>query len=480
MSTQYSVLSALIAIAGALFFYRLEERGLWASHEARAAQHAQVMLDTGDWSLPRLYDGSADLQKPPGYYWLVALSALLAEEPVDAWHVRFPAAFAGLITVLLVYGFLVLRGRPLAGLIAGLVLATTLRFTGMARVARIDMPLTAAITAAVLCYTLSWHRQGKSAHGLRLLAWACAGVAMLLKGPIGLAIPFVIIAVYSFRAKLAHGWTSSIVGPLVLAAVALPWFWWANAATGGELFHTFIWYHNVERALGGADALASHPWWYYVPRFAVDCLPWTPTLIYLLIWSYRCADADSPLGVIWFAVTLTLLSCVSFKRADYLLPLYPGVAIFIGSAGERWFVTRRRVTRRWAGGSFAVLVTGSLAGWAIYEHRIVPELDAPRDIRPLAIAINQRVPLAEPIVLFRAENHWLAFQLGPRVHTLVEWGDLNAWLAQPGHRYVIMPPPVAQEYAKHFGPRLEIAVDQRDLLAGPTHRPLLLLRTADP
>ena len=52
---------------------RLGHRDLYSSHEARAAQNAQRMLDTGAWSLPVLFDGQADLQKPPGFYWLVAV-----------------------------------------------------------------------------------------------------------------------------------------------------------------------------------------------------------------------------------------------------------------------------------------------------------------------------------------------------------------------------------------------------------------------
>src|SRR5262249_31931763 len=42
-----------ILIAG-LFYYRLDARDLWASHEARAAQNAQRILDDGAWGLPRL------------------------------------------------------------------------------------------------------------------------------------------------------------------------------------------------------------------------------------------------------------------------------------------------------------------------------------------------------------------------------------------------------------------------------------------
>ena len=61
----------------------------------------QMMLDTGDWLLPRLFDKRVELQKPPCYYWCVALLGWLHGGQVDAWCVRLPAALAALATVLL-------------------------------------------------------------------------------------------------------------------------------------------------------------------------------------------------------------------------------------------------------------------------------------------------------------------------------------------------------------------------------------------
>src|SRR5258708_2323712 len=87
------VLCAL-AVSYLLFFHRLADRDLWSSHEARAGMDAQTMLDDGAWGLPRLFSGETDLQKPPLYYWLIALRALPRGGVVDAWAVRLPAAGA--------------------------------------------------------------------------------------------------------------------------------------------------------------------------------------------------------------------------------------------------------------------------------------------------------------------------------------------------------------------------------------------------
>src|SRR5437660_2380737 len=132
-----------------LFFYRLADRDLWSSHEARAGMDAQAVLDGGLGVLPCLFDDRLELQKPPLYYWLVAGIAWLRGGAVDAWAVRLPSALSALGCVLLLaLGLARVRGRPLAGLQAALVLASAVHFTWLARIGRIDMPLTLTVTVA--------------------------------------------------------------------------------------------------------------------------------------------------------------------------------------------------------------------------------------------------------------------------------------------------------------------------------------------
>ena len=125
----------LLAVCGCLFFWGLGERDLNASHEARAAQNAQMVLTGGHWLLPRLYDGHLELQKPPMYYWLVALLGFAGGGEVGPWAVRLPAALSALGCVLFLHLLGCRRGRPTAGFLAALALATCLHFT-MAKASR--------------------------------------------------------------------------------------------------------------------------------------------------------------------------------------------------------------------------------------------------------------------------------------------------------------------------------------------------------
>ncbi|HEX3150437.1 MAG TPA: glycosyltransferase family 39 protein, partial [Gemmataceae bacterium] len=139
----------LILLCGSVFLQGIQSRDLWASHEARAAQNAQGILDDGNWLLPRLFDVQVELQKPPAFYWMVAAIGWL-RGGVDSWAVRLPAVIAGTLTVLMVWWHLHKRGRPVAGFLAGAMLAGAVHFTGTARIGRIDVPLACVIAAIMM------------------------------------------------------------------------------------------------------------------------------------------------------------------------------------------------------------------------------------------------------------------------------------------------------------------------------------------
>jgi len=470
-----------------LFFARLGHRDLYSSHEARAAQNAQRMLDTSDWGLPVLFDGRADMQKPPAYYWMVAALGWLNGGSVTEWVARFPAALAGLFCVLLVYGFLRADGRPTAAMIAALVLATANHFTGITRTARLDVPLALAVTMSLLafyrgCVTATpfrWH----------LLSAVSAGFAVLLKGPVALAligpaaVAWLLVERRYSQARLP--WMSALLGPCVVVGVALPWFLWANAATDGEFLRIFFWHHNVARFTGSSPLLASHPWWYYAPRFAFDVLPWTPVLLSLVVWSVRSGhwrrDPAFRFGSITTVVMIAVLSAAKFKRADYLLPAFPFVAIALGCAAEAWLNSRTlprsvRVARF----AFGAFLGGAVVGWVIMTCVIEPAEQAKEEKRRFAEVIRAHAPTPTVILQFRMESHLLSYHLGMPVHTFVEWGELNELLAAPGPHFVVMPP----EYVFATGEivtrrKLVEIVRLEAYTAGKPLRPLVFLRTAD-
>lgn len=483
--------AALLVVCGFLFFHHLAARDLWSSHEARAAQDAQTILDDGRWGLPHLFDGEPELQKPPLYYWAVAALARCRGGAVDAWAVRLPSALAALGCVLALYGLGACRGRPVAGLVSAAALATALHFTWLARVGRIDMPLTLTVGLAVGAGHLA--RVGRHRVGWLLAVYLAVAAGVLLKGPIGAVLPAAVAGTHLLlEGELPAPWRPRAwLGLLhrlglwwglpLVAVLALPWFVWANAHTHGELFRVFFWHHNVERGFDGAGGLRQHPWWFYGPRLALDFLPWSPLLPaaawFLLRRGRWREDPEARLGVAWLLTVLVLLSCVRFKRADYLLPAFPGAALFLGCAAERCYLAARRPGRLAL--AFGTALAGCALGWWVYVDRVLPRDEPALEQRRFAAEVRRRAPAPRPVLFFWTENHPLAFHVGRPLHILIEWEDLDAWAGRPGPTYVVMPPEVAREWPRHLrSGRLVEVLRSTDLAGADQKRPLVLLRTA--
>jgi 4-amino-4-deoxy-L-arabinose transferase-like glycosyltransferase len=479
-----------------LFFFRLGHRDLYSSHEARAAQNAQRMLDTGEWGLPTLFDGRRDLQKPPLYYWLAAAAGYLNDGVVTEWVVRLPAALAGLVCTLLVYATLRRESGEGAAIAGMLVLATANHFTGISRTARIDVPLTCAVAASLLAFRLGCHPRThrlSSRLGWHVVAALAAAVAVMSKGPVGLALICPAAAAWLLlewltlpRDERPHLPMASLVMISgIVALVALPWFVWANRATDGEFFQVFFWHHTIARFTGSSPQLATHPWWYYVPRFAVDFLPWTPALLVAVLWSIRSGhwkrDGLFRFSAMAFAVIVLVLSAARFKRADYLLPAYPFAAMAVAAAIPAWLDSRPRPSSvRVAQWAFGAAVVASTVGWLVMMVVVEPAEQAREEKRRFAEMIRTHAPAPATILQFRMESHLLSYHLGRPVHTFVEWGELNELLARPGPHFVVMPPEYVYPAGQIATSRKLVPIARLDeYTRGKPSRPLVFLRTMD-
>ncbi len=476
-----------------LFFHRLADRDLWSSHEARAGMDAQTILDDGVWGLPRLYDGRLEMQKPPLYYWMVAMLAWLRGGVVDAWAVRLPAAGAAALCILLTgIGLGVGCKRAQAGIITAIVLATALHFTWLARIGRIDMPLTLSVTLALGGLYLARSRPPQRRWPLLVLAYLAVAAGVMLKGPIGFVLPAAVMSLHRMGElglpRLRHWRIGSAElaelgvwwGVPLIAALTLPWFMWANRATDGEFFRVFLWHHNIERGFGGSN-LRANPWWFYLPQFVGDFLPWSLLFPWAVWWSYRRGlwrtDAEARFGLVWFLSVLLVLSCSRFKRADYLLPAYPGAAVFLGCIGQHWLGELAPRRRQLAIASFAGLAGIMATVWVVRVEWQLPARESYRDYRAFAARIRQLAPCPDEVVFFRTEAHPLAFHLGRPLALVVQWAELKARLLQPGTHYVVTPPQCAEESRLYLpGIRLERILGNTDLSGGEHERPLILLR----
>jgi 4-amino-4-deoxy-L-arabinose transferase-like glycosyltransferase len=451
LNGRVGAVAAVALISGGLLFTRLDDRDLWSSHEARAAQNAIHFSDTGHWGVLRAFDGTPDLQKPPLYYWLVAGIAWLRGGPVDATAVRLPAAAAGWLLTVLVS--VVLLRRPVAALIAGLSLATACHFVAIARTARVDVPLALAVAVALV----SLRARAHAATAAAIAGVAIAG-ALLLKGPVSLALILAAgLSIWSVNRDALVGPKACFVAVAFGITLAAPWFIAAILETNGEFVRVFFYRHNLQRAAGTADGLARHPVSFYLVRWMVDWLPWSPAVLAACWLTWRSggwrSDSDLRFGAAWAAAMTVVLSLSQFKRADYLISAYAGVAIALGCAAERAYLALPMLQRDSARRIASATIVAVVAAYVLIEAAFMPGWDRQRERRSAAGEVHRHVPPGAPIVLFRVEDHLLTLHLGKPIATVVEWENLAVWLRQRPRCWVIMP---ACE-AEHWSARLPFA-----------------------
>src|SRR5215470_8645164 len=175
----------LVVICIVLFFQNPNDAPFYDKQEGREALVVWEIIHSGNWILP-LRNGVEIPSKPPLYHWLAALTAKSAHR-LDEFTVRFPSAFLGTLGVLLTYlTGAILWGRS-AGLVAALILSTSVEWRQAAKVARVDMTLTLVLIFAFLFFFYSYRTGGGRKKAIIL--GFILGLATLAKGPLGFVVP---------------------------------------------------------------------------------------------------------------------------------------------------------------------------------------------------------------------------------------------------------------------------------------------------
>ncbi len=331
-------LLALALLCLLLFGHRLGAPGFWTD-ESIYAQTAREMLHRGDWITPTLC-GNLYLIKPVLYHWLAGASfRLLGENELAG---RLPPARAGAAGVLAVALFAArLFGRR-AGLLAGAALATAPGYAVGSRVAGMDILLTTGIALCLVCFFLGY-REPAARRAWFLASGIFGGIACLAKGPLGAAVPALVVLVFLIRRREIGVAVSpaALGGAAAALATASIWYVPVWAANGSGFARVFWLQNNLARI---SEPVSEHagPVIYYVPVFLLAFLPWSVPLA-LEAWRAlvrlarkRPAPPDPAAEFLWawFAAPFLFYSLIATKLPGYLLPVFPAAAILVGRAWE--------------------------------------------------------------------------------------------------------------------------------------------------
>jgi 4-amino-4-deoxy-L-arabinose transferase-like glycosyltransferase len=316
----------VLAAAAILFLGWLGGHDLWAPDEPYFAEGAREMVVDGRWAVPHV-NGVVTTDKPPLFFWLIALFSLPLGE-VNSWTARLPSALAALGTVALVMRLGHRFYGPRTAALAGAALATTYLFWEKARWSQTDSVLCFLIWVALSAFAA--HRSG-AADGRRagLLFWLAAALAVLDKGPVGFLLPLGIALCVLIADRDLGSWRrfAPLTGPLVFAAVLAAWILFA---TFGDDSGYSVWgalrEHFVDRGIHGMHH--KQPPWYFIQVLPPVLMPWTALVpgALLLAWRRRRLAGDRFLLIAALFV-VTFFSISTEKRELYALPAVPAFAL---------------------------------------------------------------------------------------------------------------------------------------------------------
>lgn len=355
-------------------FHRLDTPPLDFYDESRRAVNA-IEMYRGDshWLVPT-YNGAPDRwgTKPPLLVWLQAAGMHLFG-PVEL-AVRLPTGLSALVTVLLLLWFGWRQcGRPLAGALAGLILATTPLYihNHAARSGDYDTLLTLWLTALALWF-YSWIRSGRSRYlwlsalALLLAGWTKGIAAVFFLPGIGLFLlldPAARRRLTDWRLYAAYG--LALIG--VLAYYPL-------RETVDPGFMQQVW----DNELGGRYLATNEghdwPWWFYLRLLLADkwFRPWSWLLLpaLLVVWRTPALRRTGGFLGLLLASFLAVISLSATKISWYALPALPLLSLLTGfGLIQLPAMIRRRFSGRYlnrlAWG--ALVLVGALAYYRIWH-----------------------------------------------------------------------------------------------------------------
>ncbi|MGY3326914.1 ArnT family glycosyltransferase [Pseudomonas sp. PGPPP2] len=407
----------LLLLAGLLFFLALGNHELQGSTEARVSGIAMAMHLDNDWVVPQLFR-EPFLEKPPLSLWLDAGAIRLFGGTPGA--VRLASAFAGLFSVMLLYGMLRRFGRPKAlAFCAALILATMASYWGNVRGVGEDSLLSLGVTTALLAFYQAVRpgREGSSAWAWMLFT-AGMVIATLSKGVLGLALPGIVIFVYLTSISLMDKrlrigeWLKPGVFTVLALVPLMIWLGFLFQRGGMQAVGEVLWTNSVGR-FSGSFVEAGHyePFYYYFAKLPQAFLPWN-ILVYLGLWHFRKSlvrDRYRLFFSVWLVAQFTLLTLASSKRTVYLMALTPAAAVLAAEyAGVllEWLKVRKPALYRY----HRVVIIG------VFSLAMVSYLTAAFWFAPKADKRESFVPVISQARAFQTEGkNVVMFQPNERI-----------------------------------------------------------------
>ena len=309
----------------ALYFWGNGALAVTAPVEVNYAQTAKEMLAAGDYLSPQIY-GNYWYDKPIFFYW--ELIAAFSVFGVTDFAARFfPALFAA-VGLVMTYAFARRLYDERTAFRAAIILGTGALYSFLAKLILTDMSLFVFFGGTLAAFFIGYYEREQKYF---YIAYACAGLAVLTKGPIGLLLPGLVILVFLALARDLSALRRMCIptGLLVFAAVCAPWYIYMYFAHGADFVNTFLGIHNVLRATVSEHAQWD-VWCFYLGIYFIGMFPWSFALPLALYRAWRIRpdiDVRTLFLLVWAIVVPVFFQFMATKYPTYSFPAFLPTAI---------------------------------------------------------------------------------------------------------------------------------------------------------
>jgi 4-amino-4-deoxy-L-arabinose transferase-like glycosyltransferase len=236
---------------------------------------------------------------------------------------------------------------PATGFLSGVVLATAITFNLLSHAATPDAPLIFFTTLTLYLFWIGHTRESKWAY---VPAAVASGCAVLTKGPVGLALPGLVVFTYLLWVReWNRQWDRRVIwAGIAFLLVAAPWYVLVTTETRGAYARAFFLNENVNRFLSPMEGHRG-PVVYYLGAVLVFFAPWSVFIGGATWYAVKFARERSPVGtsefepyrayrflLSWVACYLLFFSFAATKLPNYIAPLYPALAILTAAFLVKW------------------------------------------------------------------------------------------------------------------------------------------------
>ena len=308
-----------------LYFWGNGALAVTAPVEVNYAQTAKEMLAAGDYLSPQIY-GNYWYDKPIFFYWeLIAAFSIFGVTDFAARF--FPALFAA-VGLVMTYAFARRLYDERTAFRAAIILGTGVLYSFLAKLILTDMSLFVFFGGTLAAFFIGYYEREQKYF---YIAYACAGLAVLTKGPIGLLLPGLVILVFLALARDLSALRRMCIptGLLVFAAVCAPWYIYMYFAHGADFVNTFLGIHNVLRATVSEHAQWD-VWYFYLGIYFIGMFPWSFALPLALYRAWRIRpdiDVRTLFLLVWAIVVPVFFQFMATKYPTYSFPAFLPTAI---------------------------------------------------------------------------------------------------------------------------------------------------------